>query len=62
MTLINHSTLLLKPDKMELLNKVKDELEKDKGFDFSSEMWTSEMLTLLYDAVYTTEKVLKTNQ
>lgn len=42
---------------MELLNKVKSKLEK-KGYDFSSEFWTDEMLSVLYDAVYTTEKVL----
>lgn len=42
---------------MELLNKVKSELEK-KGYDFSSEFWTDEELTVLYDVVYATEKVL----
>lgn len=43
---------------MELLHKVQAELEK-KGYDFSSEFWTDEMLTVLYDAVYTTEKVIR---
>jgi len=43
---------------MELLNKVKKDLES-KGYDFESEFWTDELLTVLYDAVYSTEKILK---
>ena len=45
---------------MKLLNQVKDELEKQHGYDFDSEVWTDEWLVLLYDAVYATEKVIKT--
>ena len=43
---------------MTLLNKVKDELTK-KGYDFSDESWTGEQLTILYDAVYATEKIVE---
>ena len=43
---------------MKLLNKVKDQLEATKRYDFSDEKWTGEMLTILYDAVYATEQVL----
>jgi len=44
---------------MELLNKVKTELEKEKGYDFSDSMWTGEILSILHDVVFATEKVLK---
>lgn len=44
---------------MELLNKVKSELESEKGYDFSCEFWTDEMLSLLYDVVCASESVLK---
>ena len=47
---------------MELLNKVKDILEKEKGYDFSSEKFDSEVLAILYDAVYATETVLGNNK
>ena len=43
---------------MELLNKVKTALEA-KGYDF--EGMSDENLTLLYDAVYATEKILNEN-
>ena len=41
---------------MELLNKVKTALEA-KGYDF--EGMSDENLTLLYDAVYATESIMK---
>jgi aminopeptidase-like protein len=44
---------------MKLLNKVKDKLEKKKGYDFESDFWTDENLVIVYDSVYMTEKVLK---
>jgi len=47
---------------MELLNKVKKVLEQDKRYDFSSEFWTGEMLSVIYDAVYATEQILRTNE
>lgn len=43
---------------MELLDKVKTELEK-KGYNFEDEKWDGSLLSILYDAVYSTEKVLK---
>ena len=43
---------------MELLNKVKKELENNKQYDFSSEFWTDELLSVLFDVVYATEKVV----
>lgn len=43
---------------MDLLNKVKDELQK-LGYDFSSDIWSDDLLVILYDAVYTTEKIIK---
>ena len=46
---------------MNVINKVKDELEKTKQFDFSSEFWTGEKLSLLYDIVNATETVVKNN-
>lgn len=44
---------------MKLFNEVKDKLEEEKGFDFSDEMWTGEMLAFIYDIVYTTERLVK---
>jgi hypothetical protein len=44
---------------MKLLNEVKDKLEK-KGYCFDEDLWTSQELTLLYDVVYATEKIIKT--
>lgn len=44
---------------MELLNKVKTDLQKNKGYDFSSDFWTDELFCILYDAVYSTEKNIK---
>lgn len=44
---------------MELLNKVKKELEQNKNYDFLSEIWDDENLCILYDAVYTTEKIFE---
>ena len=44
---------------MELLNKVKTDLEKNKNYDFSSEFWTDEILCVLFDAVYSTEQTIK---
>jgi hypothetical protein len=41
---------------MKLLNEVKDKLEK-KGYSFDEDL--SE-LQLIYDVVYTTEKIIKT--
>lgn len=43
---------------MDLLNKVKDSLTKNKRYDFSSEIFDDEMLAIIYDVVYETEKVL----
>jgi hypothetical protein len=43
---------------MDLLNKVKDSLAKNKRYDFSSEIFDDEMITIIYDVVYETEKVL----
>lgn len=43
---------------MELLNKVKTDLEKNKGYDFASEFWTDEMLCVLHHAVYATKKAM----
>ena len=43
---------------MKLLNKVKDELEKNNGFDFENKSWNGEQLTLLYNIVCATEKVI----
>lgn len=47
---------------MKLLNQVKDELEKEKGYDFSSEIWTGEMLSMMYDIVQATESKIKLQQ
>ena len=47
---------------MELLNKVKDILQKEKGYDFSSEIFDGEVLAILYDAVYAAETVLSKNK
>lgn len=47
---------------MELLNKVKDYLTKEKRYDFSDEKWTDEMNVLLYDAVYAAEAVMSENK
>ncbi len=44
---------------MTLLNEVKDKLQK-KGYSFNDDLWTSDELTLIYDVVYTTEKIIKT--
>jgi hypothetical protein len=44
---------------MDLLNKVKKDLEQNKGYDFSSDFWTDELLGVLYDAVYATERSIK---
>jgi len=44
---------------MKLLNKVKDKLENEKGYDFSSEFWNDEMLTLIFDVVYAAEFEVK---
>ena len=44
---------------MVLMDEVKKELEKNKNYDFSSETWTEEKLRILYDAIYTTEKIIK---
>lgn len=43
---------------MELLNKVRDYLKKEKRYDFADEKWTGEMLGIVYDAVYATEAVM----
>lgn len=43
---------------MNLLNQVKDELEK-KGYNF--EDISDEHLRIIYDTVYTTEMVVNTN-
>ena len=44
---------------MELLDKVKTDLEKNKNYDFESDFWTDEILCVLYDAVYATEQTIK---
>lgn len=44
---------------MELLNKVKDRLEQEKGYDFADECWTGELLVMMYDIVCATENVIK---
>jgi len=44
---------------MTLLNEVKNKLQK-KGYDFSKDLWTDSELVLIYDVVYTTEKIIKT--
>lgn len=44
---------------MELLNKVKDKLEAESRYDFSSDFWEDNMLCILYDVVYATEAVIK---
>ena len=43
---------------MQLLNKVRDYLKKEKRYDFANEKWTGEMLGIVYDAVYATEAVM----
>ena len=43
---------------MQLLNKVRDYLKKEKRYDFADEKWTGEMLGIVYDAVYATEAVM----
>jgi len=46
---------------MELLNKVKKELEKSKNYDFSDEKFSGEVLSIIYDVVYATEKIITSN-
>jgi len=43
---------------LDLLDKVKTELEK-KGYNFEDEKWDGSLHSILYDAVISTEKVLK---
>lgn len=44
---------------MELLNKVKDYLTKERRYHFADESkWTGETLGIVYDAVYATEMVI----
>lgn len=43
---------------LDLLDKVKTELEK-KGYNFEDEKWDGSLHSILYDAVFSTEKVLK---
>jgi len=42
---------------MELLNEVKDEMEKGR-YDFSEKKWTGKRLGLLMDIVNATERVM----
>ena len=44
---------------MTLLNEVKDNLQASKGYNFSEEKWTGEMLSMFYDIVYATEQVIE---
>jgi len=43
---------------MELLNEVKNEMEKGR-YDFSDKKWTGKRLGLLLDIVNATERVMK---
>ena len=47
---------------MDLLEKVKEYLTKESGYDFASEFWTDENMCIVIDAVNAAEEVLKNVQ